>query len=325
MLPVMGPDLGHELLLGRFARFEDAVIVADVTTAKYEHCLPSVRGGGKSPRSWNGRIISERRGPSLMPCWDPQDYGRNARAQATWADEVIPLLELAGDEVLLDLGSGDGRVTAAIAGRIPEGHVVGLDASPAMVIHARAKYGRRPTLEFVLADMQAIPFRAGFDRIFSNAALHWAPGQGRILNGIARALRPGGRAVLQMGGAGNAAPILRVLEDLIASDRWKPFFPKQGLRYAFLDGKTYRDLLAGAGLEPVEVSMYPKTMVQQGRDGLAGWVRTTWLLYTEDVPVEQRDAFIDAIVDGYLADHPPEPDGTVRVPMVRLQIVAVRP
>jgi len=268
----------------------------------------------------------ERRGPSFMPCWDPCDYSRNARAQAAWAEELLPLLELAGDESLLDLGSGDGQVTAAIADRVPDGQVVGLDASPAMVAHARAEYGRdRPNLGFVLGDMQAIPFGDGFDRIFSNAALHWAPRQDLVLGGIARALHPGGRAVLQMGGAGNAAPMLHLLDDLLASDRWGRFFPRRGPRYAFPDDRTYRELLEEAGLEPVEVSLRPKTMIQQGRDGLAGWVRTTWLLYTEAVPSEEREEFVDAIVDGYLAGHPADVDGTVRVPMVRLQVVAVRP
>ncbi len=260
-----------------------------------------------------------------MPRWDPRDYAQNARAQAIWADELATLLDLDGDEALLDLGSGDGRVTASIADHVPGGRVVGLDASAEMVRHARAEYGQsHSNLEFVLGDMQSIPFLNAFDRVFSNAALHWAPDQSKVVAGIAHALVPGGRAILQMGGAGNAAPVLDVLEDMLASGPWNTFFPQWEERYRFLDDQGYTRLLEGSGLEPVEVSLLPRTMVQQGADGFAGWIRTTWLLYTESVPLPLRETFIQEIVERYLALHPPDAGGRVSVPMVRLQVVAGR-
>lgn len=260
-----------------------------------------------------------------MPSWDPKDYSQNARAQAIWADELMNLLDLRGDEAILDIGSGDGRVTASIADRVPSGMVVGLDASAQMVGHARAEYGQsRTNLEFVLGDMQAIPFAHAFDRVFSNAALHWAPDQSKVVAGVARALVPGGRAILQMGGAGNAGPVLDVLKGLLASEPWDSYFPAWEDRYSFPDDCTYAALLERAALEPVEVSLLPRTMLQQGAEGLAGWIRTTWLLYTESVPTNLREVFVQAIVHRYLALHPPDDGGMVSVPMVRLQVVAVR-
>lgn len=258
--------------------------------------------------------------------WDPDDYSRNAPAQTAWATDLIPLLELSGDEVILDLGSGDGRVTAALASLVPDGHVVGLDASPAMVAHARRHHGAaHPNLEFVLGDMQTVPFRQRFDRVFSNACLHWAQDLSAVADGIGRVLRPRGRAVLQCGGAGNAAPMVAVLDGLIRSPAWAPYFPDTAFRYTFPDDAFFRTLLVTGGLAPIEVGLIPKMMVLAGRDGLAGWVRTTWLRYTRAVPADQRKAFVDALVDGYLVRHPPRPDGTVEVPMVRLQAVAERP
>lgn len=258
--------------------------------------------------------------------WDPDDYGRNAAAQTGWATGLLPLLDLSGAEAVLDLGSGDGRVTAALADLVPDGRVVGLDASPAMVAHARRHHAAaRPNLEFVLGDMQAVPFRDRFDRVFSSAALHWARDLAAVADGLARALRPCGRAVLQCGGAGNAAPMVAVLDGLIRSPAWAPYFPDTALRYTFPDGAIFRTLLAGGGLAPIEVGLISKTLVLAGRDGLAGWVRTTWLRYTGSVPDDRRAAFVDALVDGYLALYPPGPNGTVEVPMVRLQAVAERP
>ena len=66
-------------------------------------------------------------------------------------------------------------------------------------------------------------------------------------------------------------------------------------------------------------------MTMAGADGLAGWIRTTWLRYTGSVPANRRAAFIDALVEGFLARHPRAPTEPVEVPMVRLQAVAERP
>lgn len=258
--------------------------------------------------------------------WDPDDYGRNASAQTAWAVGLLPLLALSGNEAILDLGSGDGRVTVVLAGLVPDGYVVGLDASPSMTAHAHLHHtADRMNLEFVLGDMQVVPFRDRFDRIYSNAALHWARDLAAVTRGIARALRHGGRAVIQCGGAGNAAPMVAVLDALIRSPSWAPYFPDTAFRYTFIDDTTFRTHLVEAGLVPIDLRLIPTTMAMAGRDGLAGWVRTTWLRYTGSVPEDRRETFIDALVDGYVARHPPGPDGTVTVPMVRLQAVAERP
>ncbi len=262
-----------------------------------------------------------------MPAtWDPDDYGRNASAQTGWAAGLLPLLALSGNEAILDLGSGDGRVTTGLARLVPEGHVVGLDASPSMTAHARLNHATvQPNLAFVLGDMEAIPFRDRFDRVFSNAALHWAYDHAAVAEGIAGALCHGGRAVIQCGGKGNAAAMVAVLEDLIRSPTWAPYFSDTTFRYTFTDEATFRAHLEKAGLVPFEVRLLPVTMTVAGRDGLAGWVRTTWLRYTGPVPDNRREAFVQALVDGYLARHPPARDGRVEVPMVRLQAVAERP
>ena len=66
-------------------------------------------------------------------------------------------------------------------------------------------------------------------------------------------------------------------------------------------------------------------MLQKGADGLAGWIRTTWMPYTERVPAERREAFIREAAERYVKDHPPDREGNVAVEMVRLEVDAVRP
>ena len=65
-------------------------------------------------------------------------------------------------------------------------------------------------------------------------------------------------------------------------------------------------------------------MLQPGGPGLAGWIRTTWLPYTRRVPEDRRSALVEAVTEAYLAEHPPEKDGSVAVNMVRLEVEATR-
>jgi len=259
--------------------------------------------------------------------WDSEDYARHSSAQAEWALELLGKLTLGGQEQVLDIGSGDGKVTAALAARVPRGAVLGVDSSADMVERARKTYPpeRHPNLRFQLGDALDLSFEERFDAAFSNATLHWVRDHRRVLRGVARALKPGGRLLFQMGGRGNAREILRQLDQLAREPPWETWLANLPVPYGFYGPEEYRDWLGEAGLEARRVELIPKLMRQKGAEGLAGWVRTTWLPYTQAVPEERREELVLQIVERYLRDHPPGPDGVVGVRMVRLEVEAGKP
>src|SRR6266404_2134777 len=132
-----------------------------------------------------------------MHKWNPEDYAKHSAAQLTWARELIAQLDLGGDELVLDIGCGDGKVTAELAGALPRGHVVGLDGSPEMIEFARAHYphGQFPNLEFVGMDARQVRLERSFDIVFSNAALHWIEDHLAVLKGVSGVMRQGGRLI----------------------------------------------------------------------------------------------------------------------------------
>jgi trans-aconitate 2-methyltransferase len=259
--------------------------------------------------------------------WDSEDYARHSSAQAEWALELLGKLGLQGGEQVLDIGSGDGKVTAAVAAQVPRGGVLGIDSSPNMVERARRAYPpqRHPNLRFQLGDAQELDFRERFDVAFSNATLHWVRDQRRVLLGVARALKPGGRLLFQMGGRGNGQEILRKLKELAREPPWDAWLASFPCPWSFHGPEEYRGWLVQAGLQAHRVELLPKLMRQQGEAGLAGWVRTTWLPYTQAVPAKRREELVLRIVDRYLRDHPPGADGIVTVQMVRLEVEAGKP
>jgi trans-aconitate 2-methyltransferase len=258
--------------------------------------------------------------------WDAEEYARSSAAQQGWALELIAKLHLGGAESILDLGCGDGKVTAEIARRVPRGSVTGIDSSPDMIRLAGQSFpvSENPNLDFRLGDARALRFDADFDIVFSNATLHWVKEHGTVLKGVSRSLRPGGRVILQMGGRGNAAVIIDVARRIIEAPGWSRWFQGFELPWGFYGPEEYAPWCVEAGLVSSRIELIPRRMQQKGAGGLAAWVRTTWMPYTERLPEDRREAFIREVVDRYLQEQPADKDGNVGVDMVRLEVEASR-
>src|ERR1700688_2897528 len=129
---------------------------------------------------------------SSTQTWDPDRYARNARFVSDLGMPVVELLAPQPSERILDLGCGDGALTAKLVAMGCE--VVGVDSSEAQIAGARAL-----GLDARLMDGHALSFRSEFDAVFSNAALHWMRRSDEVIAGVHRALRPHGRFVAEMG------------------------------------------------------------------------------------------------------------------------------
>jgi len=257
--------------------------------------------------------------------WDAVEYARHSEIQFTWARETIAKLGLKGHEHLIDLGCGDGKVSAYIAERLPAGTVLGIDNSQDMIDLAGRTFppSRCPNLAFKQMDVCAIDTSRHFDIAFSNAVLHWVKDHRPVLKGVRECLKPGGRVLFQMGGKGNAQEVGLALLEIISRQPWQPYFTEIPIPFRFFEPEEYHDLLHEARLEPIRVELIPKDMVQPSRSALTGWVRSTWLPFTQRVPEDMREAFIGDLVDTYLAGHPLDEQGHAHVAMVRLEVEAI--
>jgi trans-aconitate 2-methyltransferase len=253
--------------------------------------------------------------------WNPEDYAKNSDTQLQWARELRQNIALQGHESILDVGCGDGKITADFARTMPQSRVVGIDSSEAMVEYARRTYppAQYPNLSFELVDARALTYQEEFDLCFSNATLHWVDDHRSFLAGASRALRPGGQLAISCGGHGNAADILPIFTDLMAQPTWATYFADFQNPYYFYGENDYTPWVEECNFKIESLKMLPKDMVHQGREGLASWIRTTWMPFTNCVPVEQRDEFINLFVDRYLELVPLDQYGLAHVAMVRLE------
>jgi trans-aconitate 2-methyltransferase len=255
-----------------------------------------------------------------MADWNAQDYHRHSSQQQKWAEEVLAKLSLRGDERVLDIGCGDGKVTAEIARRVPRGLAVGVDSSTEMLDFARTSFGDIPNLRFRQGDARSLDFQGDFDWVVSFACLHWVIDHRPVLAGIGRSLCPGGRLLLQFGGKGNAADMVLVVSRVTARPQWGGCFGGFALPWGFYSPEEYRPWMHEAGLVPTRVELIPKDMVHDGRAGLAGWLRTTWMPYLQRLATDRQQGFLDKVLDEYLQEHPIDGNGKVHLRMVRLEV-----
>ncbi len=204
---------------------------------------------------------------------------------------------------------------------------MGVDNSEEMIKLARTKFSQAtcPNLSFEVMDARKLTFHEQFDRVFSNATLHWIIDHRPVLAGVRQSLKPGGRMLFQMGGKGNACEALSIMDGLMVDRHWSRFFKGFMFPYGFYKPEEYAIWLRDAGLVPERVELLNKDMVLRGKEGLAGWVRTTWLPYTERLPAELRDEFVKEVVNRYVGTHLLDAEGYVRMAMVRLEVEATRP
>jgi len=178
--------------------------------------------------------------------------------------ELVELLAPLPSERILDLGCGPGHLTAE--SRVI---VVGVDSAPSMVAQARRHY---PSLKFEIADARNLPYHEEFDAVFSNAALHWVRPPEDAIDGIWRALRPGGRFVAELDGKGNIASILEAIKSALGqvqvhmqlTGRPDFYFPGSG---------EYASLLKENGFSVTLATLFGRpTGLDNGPRGLRLWL-----------------------------------------------------
>ncbi len=248
--------------------------------------------------------------------WDAAGYDRVADPQEEWGLEVLARLELAGDETALDAGCGSGRVTRHLVERLPGGRVIGVDASPSMIEHARTAlepFGDRVELE--VCDLLDLSLDKPVDIVFSNATFHWILDHDRLFGNLFEALRPGGLLAAQCGGEGNVAEFKRAIEASEGDERFAPYL--RGIRdthYFASVGDTW-SRLERSGFEVDRIWLEEK-VVEPREPG--AFVRSVGLAHhLARLPDELHEEFIDAVLGSM-----PRP---LVLRYVRLNISARRP
>lgn len=249
--------------------------------------------------------------PSSRQTWSADTYSTHGRFVADLAGAVLEWLAPQSGERILDLGCGDGALTQALADAGCD--VLGFDMSDDLLAAARGR-----GLNVLSGDGQALAFNEEFDAVFSNAALHWMSQPEKVIDGVARALKPGGRFVAEFGGHGNVAAIVTAMRatgqrrggDAALAGPW--FFPSPGV---------YADMLADGGFVVKRCELFPRPTPL--KTGMKEWLKLFRKPFFEQFG-KDADAVLDE-VEALLQPSLCDARGNWTADYVRIRVEAVKP
>ncbi|HJX43124.1 MAG TPA: trans-aconitate 2-methyltransferase [Geodermatophilus sp.] len=256
--------------------------------------------------------------------WDPATYLRYAGERARPFADLLARVDVPDPRVVVDLGCGEGALTASLAARWPGARVTGVDSSPEMLA-AAGRHAVDGRVGFVLGDVREWRPDGPVDVVVSHAVLHWVPGHLGLLARWAGHLTPGGRLAVQVPG-NHRAPTHRLLAGLCTSPRWADRLAAAAPPPDPVPAPAgYLDALTDAGLS-ADVWETTYLHVLRGPDPVLAWVRSTVLrpvlaLLDDDAAAELTAAYAAALREAY----PARADGTTVLPFRRVFAVGARP
>jgi len=130
--------------------------------------------------------------------WNGEIYNANAILQYALDQSVIEsYLSFNGREKVLDIGCGDGAITALLAAFVPNGFVLGVDSSPSMIDFAMKAYTPLyPNVAYDHCAVEMLPYKEEFDLVTSFCSLHLVQDVKLSLQNICNALKYEGKALL---------------------------------------------------------------------------------------------------------------------------------
>ena len=264
--------------------------------------------------------------------WTHPAYNASASFVPRLTTEILQWLNPQPTDTILDLGCGDGVLTAKIANMCSS--IDGFDASANLLESAKNSYGTVPNVTWRMVDCRYLETskelkNGEYDKVFSNAALHWIlrdpSTRMSVLRGAYKALRPGGEFVFEMGGAGNVEGVHAALLAAVKHQGVSIEDAREACPWYFLSEKLMKNMLEEVGftVQKSKAEYRPTELTTGKAGGLEGWVRLMGAQFLEMLPTEEKgEAVVKEVCDVLETVVTHEEDGSVWLGYVRLKLVA---
>lgn len=230
--------------------------------------------------------------------WNSEHYKKYASLQNhEWALVALENLTFNGSESILDIGCGDGNITAKMAHSVPNGRVIGIDLSPSMIKAAKESYAHVTNLSFEIADATNFSFSQRFDFITSFFTLHWIEDQLTVLENIKNALTPNGTTIIIMSASQEKTPIIfQAFEHLKQDETWANIAKKANKRYFPQSPNDFESLLHQAGFVHVKIGVVYRTSSSPNLEAnIQSLMR--WIPHSTELPHDLALKFSQALAE----------------------------
>ncbi len=249
--------------------------------------------------------------------WDAQYYNRH-HSQFHYSEviDILSQLKLVGNERILDVGCGDGKLTAYLAQAVPQGFVVGIDISDNMINFAQDVYKTISNLSFEQANATALSFNMEFDLVVSSACLHWIEDQKTAIQNMVQSLKPNGQILLRAPCAEMNTYAQAKIETTQLT-HWKQYFKNYTYPLYLLEREQLTRMLKDVGLQSISVEVKNVSFTFLNKQLFSAWIQS--IPYgVNRIPLGLKKQFINDVMDTYFQKVPLKKDGSIELLMPTL-------
>lgn len=173
--------------------------------------------------------------------WNSIQYEKFIRERTQPAIDLANRIQIQNPKNAIDIGCGPGNSTNILHEKFVNARITGVDNSQEMINRAKVNY---PDLDFLFFDATKDFGKLGtkYDIVFSNACIQWIPNHRMLIENMSNILNDDGVLAIQTP-MNYQEPIHLIIEELIASRKWKAKFPDPRIFYN-LTPEEYFDLLS---------------------------------------------------------------------------------
>lgn len=225
-----------------------------------------------------------------------------------------------GKTTILDVCSGDGKITANIAHSLPNGQVIGVDISKNMTDFSQQHYGTLPNVKFQTMDATQLTFNNHFDVITSFTCMHLIPNQKTALKNMHNSLKDKGKLLLLfpvVHGFGTA------LQDVVSNKKWAPYFKIFNPNWHFFAPNEYQRYLQETGFKAQRLEIMHRDETYPNKAIFADSI-SHWLPHLRILPENLKADFLEDLVNTYLKSTPPDADGQIYFYIDNLIVEAIK-
>lgn len=256
--------------------------------------------------------------------WKPEEYHQHSASQKDSASSLMKYVLIKDNARILDVGCGDGKITAEIADQISNGAIIGVDISPAMIAFAKAAFpqDRHLNLQFALKDALGLDYNEEFDILFSFTTLQWVKDHDAFLKGAYRSLKPSGTLAITMP-MGLPKALEQAVTEIMTRPQWSAYFQGFSTGWNFVEEDAYGKLLSNNGFLASRLVVVGQKDIFPSREVFKQFI-SQWFPYLRPLPENLKPVFLTQVVDRFLELESRFQNNEVHFKIRRLEVVATK-
>lgn len=257
--------------------------------------------------------------------WDANGYHKNSAVQFNAALHLLKNIKLKGSERILDVGCGDGKITAQLAQSVPRGLVLGIDKSPEMINFSQSMFlkSNYSNLCFQLTEIQEMNSYNAFDIIFSSFSLQWIMNLDDFLDHVYKALTFNGFFIATVP-LGIPQALEQSLQETLNRPRWCTYFIDFVKTWDFREKDEYSKLIRFHKFHIKILELVFQKEFFSSKKSLENYLRYSFP-HSAHLPEELRASFLSDVIHRFLEIEPPLESGMISFSFPRLDIMASKP